>query len=411
MAINYSATLYPRNDTTVDTGTGIDIRLLGSTAGSTDTTQSVTWTNAQDNIERTFDPATAAGATNTNNAGTTLFKMGYALRLSEDMTPGDDTNCDSILTAGTLSVNLETTITSAGGTLPSTADATITHRASLWQYKPSTDTGTLIAAGSQATTWTNAERGTYKTTTVSVVVGSVVTFAAGEVLLLQVGANSGTLGNPALGTQTYTFTFRLGSVTRIDWATNQGIRQVCTLTTSTSSAGVPTRNYGITPTVYTSVAAGHTTYSKLSTLAKSFALTAVAAASRTGLLVLALPRDLIATATPSYNRQAAAQRTANLTAQGAVISHNRALSIGRLATGIGIATYLKQVTASKSFTLNGVGTSTFSKFTIANREFTVVGQARIVMTGPNASMISMPLDDIPDGGVVAGPTYIFPVLD
>lgn len=409
MAINYSATLYPRNDTTVDTGTGIDIRLLGSTAGSTDTTQTFTWTHAQDNIERTFDPATAAGATNTNNAGTTLFRMGYALRPTEDMTPVDDTNCDTILTTGTLTVNLETTITSAGGTLPSTADVTITHRASLWKYNPSTDTGTLIAAGSQATTWTNAERGTYKTTAVSINIGSTVTFATGEVLLLQAGANSGTLGNPALGTQTYTFTLRLGSVTRIAFTSGQGVRQFCSLAISSSAAGTPSRNYSIVPTGYDVIAQGVSSYSRLSTIAKSFATTAAAIASRTGLLVLALPRNLISAGTPSYSRQATMARIFNLNAVGTV-ANNRTISLGRIATGIGVTSYLKQVTASKSFDLTGTGTPYYSKFTIANREFTIVGQGKIVMTGPNASTIAMPIDDIPDGGA-PGNTYIFPVLD
>jgi len=228
MGLERSSTLYLANGTTVDTGTGIDVRLLSATnGGANDVTQTCTATHTQDNVERTFDPATA-GVTTAADA-TTLQKLGWALRLSNDMTPTDDTNCDATLLAGTATVSIDVAITLSGGTTLSSN--TPTWKASLWRYNPSTDTGTLIGSGSNGTTaWNPAtESGTFKTISISISVGSTVTFAAGEVLMLQVGLNTGTLGNPLAGTITYTFTLRIdNSTTKIAWAAGQSIAQLCT---------------------------------------------------------------------------------------------------------------------------------------------------------------------------------------
>lgn len=230
MSIETADILFPVNTTTVDTGAGVDVRRLSDTAGANDVTQTATATHTQDNVERTLDPATA-GVTNTNNAGTTMFKMGWALRLSEDMTPDDDTNCNAVLTDGTINVLLDVTINQSGGTYASGSYGP-TWRASLWRYNPSTDTGTLIAVGSVATpTWTiggvGVDLGTFKTATVSINVPANVEFQPGEILLLQVGLNTGTIPNPTLGTGTWTYTLRLGSVTKVDFVAGQGVRQVC----------------------------------------------------------------------------------------------------------------------------------------------------------------------------------------
>lgn len=248
MGIQTAAILYPVNTTTVDTGTGIDIRLLDSAeAGADDDTQTAQATHAQDDVERTFDPATGA-VTNTNNAGTTLFKMGWALRLTEDMTPSDDTNCNAVLTSGSLNFTLSVCIDQTGGTYTA-GNYGPTWRASLWRYDPATDTGTLIGASSDgATSWNYTpaagDLGTFKSVNMVLSVPSQVEFAQGEILLLQVGLNTGTVPNPTLGTATWTYKLRVdNSGTNITFAASQGIRQVCFTTGAgagiASVAGVP----------------------------------------------------------------------------------------------------------------------------------------------------------------------------
>ena len=215
MASQTATTLYPVNTTTVDTGTGIDVRFLDTATGSADTTQTVAFTHTNDSVERTFDPATG-GVTNTNNAGTTLFKTGWALRLSQDMTPANDTVNDTILPAQTLTVNLVLTATQSGGTYVSGV-FTPTVRASLWRYNPATDTGTLIAAGTNAATSWNAasEMGQSRNVAIPITLPATVFGAAkgttAEILMLQVGLNTGTVPNPTIGTANWVVTLTVGT--------------------------------------------------------------------------------------------------------------------------------------------------------------------------------------------------------
>lgn len=262
MPLNTSTVLYFLNTTTVDTGTGIDIRLLSSSTGAADQTQTFTYTHTQDSIERTFDPATAAAATNTNNAGTTLFKCGWALRLSNDMTPTDDANCNAMLVAQTLNVNLYLRSNQTGGTYTG-GNFTPTVRASLWKYNPSTDTGTLIAAGTAAPTWavTGGTNNTFQSVAVPITVASNVEFDPAEVLYVQAGMNSGTIPNPTLGTGTFTITLEANSSnTNLTFGTNGEISQVCFLfgsatgSGSASGAGVP-----VLPTTGTGTGTGTAT--------------------------------------------------------------------------------------------------------------------------------------------------------
>ncbi|MFA6204211.1 MAG: hypothetical protein WC710_13625 [Gallionella sp.] len=242
MSLSTAAVLYPVNSTTVDTGTGIDIRLLDSAeAGANDDTQTATATHTQDGVERTFDPATA-GVTNTNNANTTLFKMGWALRLTEDMTPTDDTNCNAMLTSGTLTVNLSATINQSGGTYL-TGSYTPEWKASLWRYDPTANTGTLIASGTGTgtPTWNytpaTGDLGTFKTVAISIAVPSNIEFLQGEILLLQVGLSTFTIPNPTLGTATWTYTLRVdNSSTNVTWAADQAIAAICGMVGSSSGA-------------------------------------------------------------------------------------------------------------------------------------------------------------------------------
>lgn len=248
MTIQTAGTLYLDNGTNVDTGAGIDVRFLNaSNPGVADSTQTASFSHTNDNVERTFDPATAA-VTNTNNAGTTLFRTGWALRLSQDMTPTDDTNCNAALVAQTITVTIRTTATQSGGTYAS-GTFQPTFRASLWEYDPTTDAGTLIGAGSSnTTTWNVAavggDLGTTKTVTITITLSALWEFTQGRVLLLQLGLNTGTVPNPTLGTGAFIQSVTIADPTdptTVVFGTS-GIRTLCastgTATTTSSADGV-----------------------------------------------------------------------------------------------------------------------------------------------------------------------------
>lgn len=246
MGIETAAVLHLRDDTTVDTGVGINILLLSaSTTGFGPAEQSASATHTQDSVERTFDPL-VANVTNTNHAGDTLFKRGWALRLTDDMTPSDDTNCNAALTAGDATINLVCKINQTGGTYAG-GNYGPTWRASLWRYNISADTGVLIAAGSVATpTWgytpASGDLNTYKNVVININVPSIVEFQPGEVLLLQVGLNTGTIPNPTLGTATWTYTLAIepaGQNCNITWDTSptQGIRTLCPIDGTVAGVG------------------------------------------------------------------------------------------------------------------------------------------------------------------------------
>lgn len=243
MGIQTAAVLYLVNTTTVDTPTGGDIRLLDSAqAGPDDNTQTVTATHTQDNVERTFDPATG-GVTTVNEVGTGTLQFGWGLRLTEDMTPSDDTNCNAALTSGTLTINLQAAVSQSGGTYVS-GNYSPTWKAALWRYDPSTDAQTLIeSVASVATpTWNitpgTGDLGTFKAVSLSLVIDPLVEFAAGEILVLELGLNTGTIPNPTIGTATWTYTLRVdNSGTNITFASGQGIRTLCPIDGTSSGLG------------------------------------------------------------------------------------------------------------------------------------------------------------------------------
>lgn len=250
MGIQTAAVLYPVNTTTVDSGGAIDIRLLDSAqAGADDDTQTATATHTQDNVDRTFDPATA-GVTASADVNT-LQKLGWALRLSEDMTPPDDTNCNAFLRTGNLVVNVTVTITQAGGTYTTGTYAPL-WKASLWRYNPATDTATIIGFSANNTpSWNIApvggDLGTFKT--IAITFNSAAQFpngaefAAGEILLLQLGVKTQTIPNPTVGTATWTYTLRVDHTnTNITFVAEQGIRQICTLALDATGIGTASQD-------------------------------------------------------------------------------------------------------------------------------------------------------------------------
>lgn len=273
MSLTTATVFYLLNSTTVDTGTGIDVRFLSDTASSLDTTQTATATHTQDNVERTFDPATT-GVTAANDS-TTLQKLGWGLRVTNDVTPTDDTNCNAVLPAGTMTVNFSMALGWTGTPL---GNSTPIGKASIFRYNPTTDSGTLIASGQTTFAAWNAltENNAVKSVAISIVVGSNTELLQGETLLLQLGVNTGTLGNPLTGTITYTFTPQLGtSGTNVTLASGQDIAQVCYMTASSSGVATPSGSGALViPTSGSSSGTG--------TVSGTFVATGVMAGSSSG---------------------------------------------------------------------------------------------------------------------------------
>lgn len=239
MGIQTAAVLYPVNTTTVDTGVGIDIRLLDSAeAGANDDTQTVTATHTQDNQVRVFDPGST---NNTNRLGAEFQAEGWALRLADDMTPADDANCNAVLKAGTLTVNVQVAINQSGGTYASGTYAPF-WGTSLWRVNLAADTATLISnASAGSASWTVggifADLGTFKNVAITHAIAADVEFQPGEVLYLQCAVGTVTIPNPTVGTATWTYTLRVDNAnTNITFAAGQGIRTLCPI--GGTSAGV-----------------------------------------------------------------------------------------------------------------------------------------------------------------------------
>jgi hypothetical protein len=236
MGLQRAAVLYPVNTATVDTGTGIDIRLLDTVeAGADDDTQTVTATHTQDNVERTFDPATAAGAVVADTNA--LQKKGWALRLAEDCTPDDDANCNAFLVPANHVVNLQVAVDQAGGTYASGTYAPL-WKAALYRYNPATDTGVVVAStGNNSLSWNvtpvTGDLGAFKnialTFNAAAQFPNGVELQQGEILLLQLGVRTQTIPNPTLGTATFTYTLRVDNAnTNITFASSGGgIAQLC----------------------------------------------------------------------------------------------------------------------------------------------------------------------------------------
>lgn len=240
MAVDRSATLYPKNATTVDSGGAVDVRILSSTNGSTAEANTVTCAHTADNTERTFDPGSSINSILDCRSSQ---KLGWALRLTEDMTPSDDTNCNVLLPAQTVSVGIRVSMAASGGTGYTGGVHTPTFRLALFAYDPATDTGTHITdAASAALSWdltpVTGDGGALKNTTFTMTVVSDYEFPQGTILLLQVGLNTGTLANPVTGTTTYTFTYRSDSNSSfVTWAAGKLLTSLCGMAGSAAGVG------------------------------------------------------------------------------------------------------------------------------------------------------------------------------
>lgn len=223
-----SPILYLRNTTTVDTGGGANVRYLNhSNGGAVVDGATITATHTQDGLLCTWNPAFNATP---GNDPATMVKLGWGVLLTE-MDPGDP-NCVVRIVPQTVRLWLDIRGERSGAVPVQNATGWFL-RCSLWRYNVVTDTGVQIAQADSATdTWGFIANTTITKNDVEVdfVIASEATFAADEILMLQCGMTTGTLGNPlAAGTVTYVFTILIdqASATRMQTLT-QGMRRKCT---------------------------------------------------------------------------------------------------------------------------------------------------------------------------------------
>lgn len=382
MGIQRANVLYPVNTTTVDTGAGIDIRLLDSAqAAATDETQTATATHTQDNQQRTFDPATA-GVTANVGAHVTAGK-GYALRLSEDMTPDDDTNCNAYLLGGEPTVNLLVRLNQAGGTYSAGTYAPV-WLAALWSWNPSTNVGTLLKWGtSNSASWNIApiggDLGTLKSVAIPLAVGGAnpYEFPAGEIALLQIGVGMGTIPNPTLGTATWTYSLLVDDVnTNLTWGSGKGIRQACILSSNNVGNGTVARVVDV-GLLRSATGKGALTESRVVVASKFFTLDGRGTVTR--VMELELDESLIGVGAATESRAVIASKEFTLDGRGSV-TRVFALALDLDVVGVGAVDAQKAVLATKEFTLDGCGVPTHSKLTQAAREFSLVGKGVVTRT-------------------------------
>lgn len=399
MGIQRALTLYPRNDTTLYTGTGVDVRLLSDTqSGSLDVTQTCVADNTQDNVERTFDPATA-GVTTVADART-LQNKGWALRLTDDMTPGDDTNCDVRIPAQTVAVSVDVALAWTGTPL---AQSNPTWRCVLWGYNPVALTAGVIGsfAGVGPGWAILTDNGVFKTVTFNIS-AAATTFPQGTILLAQFGLNTGTLGNPAIGTSTYTFTLRVDSVnTKLTLASS--LIQTCSLSSSLVGDGVTTRNGLATAMSDDLVGAGVLTESRGVVAAKSFDLVGDGVLSRQ--LAVAETKNMTGDGTVTESRGVVASKTFDLVGDGTITPGSLDIGVPRDLVGDGVLDVAKTVVASKTFDLVGEGTITELHPVQAFRTFNLVGDGTISGSAdipfPNIPTGDCPSDWTPNDGLKA----------
>lgn len=374
-----AAALYPLNTTTVDTGTGIDVRYLDDVQpGATDSSQSVRNATQASNSERCFDPGNTLDTTVTN-AATTLSKKGFALLLA-DMAVVDTTNCLATLVAQTATIAWTGTATGTGAGNVGANDV-LTPRASLWKYSPSTDTATLIVGGS-GTAVTISALLAYTNTAYSASVSLSVpltTFTTSEVLYLQIGGNVACGAGLLSGARTSTWTLEVDvSTTSLVFAT-QGLRQICTLSHSIAGESAVSREGLIAALLPRQIVGeGSITYVKAASVAKTFLLVGEGISSL--IRDVSISRVVIGEGLASFSRAVLAAKSFDIAGEGIATQSASSLDLARSAIGEGAATIVKVAIVSKTFDLAGEGKVTEIHPVQAYRTFNLVGEALASMS-------------------------------
>lgn len=413
MAISRAEFVYPVNSTTqYITGSGLtrDVRLLAdSQPGADEINNIVTLLHTDDNVERVFDPATTNSTGAQNSQALVGNGFGWAYRLTNDMTPGDDTNCNILLAAGDLQLQYRVNCTRSGGTYLGTEANNafvVAIRCGLIDYDPVAGTGSLIVGGTNNLTWTNAglsaDLGTQK------LGGFTMTIPAGgyevpqgHILLLQISVRSGLLPNPSLGgTGTFSFTlYTDNSSTYLRHHVNLGLKQLCRLSNDNVGSGVPTQSPLQITQPRSATGDGVPTYTRAAIIAKAFSLVGDGVPTETQATTYSRIFSLTGDGVPTESRAVVAAKSFSLTGDG-VTSQNFHAGITRDAVGDGVPTYTRVVVAAKAFSLvadgtatgnmaitqprsaTGDGVPTMTRAVVAAKAFSLIGDGVVTQSQP-----------------------------
>lgn len=437
------------------------IRALDDDAPAANTTTTVTWTTATI-TEKTVRPVTANAAD-----GDQSINNGWAFNNSADPGLNSVAQARRKILAGAWNFSMQMTLNTPA--VLDTHALTITARVYRVATGGGTRTLLFSATSANQTasatvTWSSASQPQIILGAGEVIlVGFTATSASTQALVL--GANTNTVMTVALGANTWVEVPDPGI--RTDYAQEANIigdgveTRVLAVAASRSATGdgVPTESRSVSasksfslvgdgavtrmlaPALSRSVTGdGVPTESRSVQASKTFNLTGDGTATRT--LAPALSRqatgDGVATESRSVQasktftvtgdgvvtetRSVQAQRSFSLTGDG-VPTRNVAVALSRNATGDGTVTESRSVNASKTFNLTGDGSVTRvvaveldrdvtgdgvvteARTVQAQRSFSLVGTGNIVITGPNASTITIPIDEVPSGEGGGGTTY------
>jgi hypothetical protein len=404
--VDKSLVWYLRNDETVDTGTGIDVRVMRDSSSTADSSQTWTSTNSQQGQFRVFDPATLGSNTNTDPFNV-FTGRGWAIRPADSLP--DDPRCKLLVPAQMYRVNAVMALEWSGSPV---GDITIQCRVALCRYNPTTNTGSIIAASAGSFPSWNAlgspESGTQQSVAPQISVPTTV-LERDEVLMLQVGVRLTTTPGPLLGgTVTYTGRLFIGgpSATRMDMEISDlPFQQQCYVSDGSDGSGAADRELVIV---------------------RALKQADAAAAGSKNLLVVRAQRDASA--------GGAADRTLRLrhgdallgeghAARALTVSHDQGaqapafthkeLLVRRSAEdvpGTGVSDFSREWDAYRYAARQGTGETTFSRTVIFVRSATANAVGEV---DPNEARIALPIADLPaagDGGTV-NIRKIFPIFD
>lgn len=225
------ALLYLRNAVVDTTGTPtVNIRTIDdANAAVVDNTQTVTATHTQDNVKRTFTPAGTSNAVRNSDA---FWGVGWAIP-PVDFTP-TDSRCKAFLPAGTVQVQAVGTVARSATPLADTGNVFID--AALFKYKVAANTATYISHSASAplthALLLNASVAFNTPINITIPAGGI-TFESDEILLVQMGIDTGAMGNPLTGTITYTWTLSIDTNAATRMApSGSGLRVKCAVASS-----------------------------------------------------------------------------------------------------------------------------------------------------------------------------------
>lgn len=368
------------------------IKKLEEVAPAANATTTNTWTTTTPQVRTHVPLAASSTATDTSSDNGWALNNGGADGLGSTATE------NRMILAGVWGFSMSYTL-NAPATLTTIACTVV---AKVYRVASAGGSRTLLFSASSANfsatgviTWNSASQ-------------SKFTLAAGEVIEVGFVPTSAATAN-ALGTITNTvLILNLGSSSFFT-VPSPGVRTDYLRSLATIGVGIVTQVRAVT---------------------KLFSVVGVGTIAQTRAVITSKTFSLGGTGVPTLSKFTQVSRTFNFIGQGTA-TRNVVVGETRSLIGIGTPTFVRSANVVKSFsligtgtvprnalviiflsrTVNGTGTTTLVKASQIYRTFGLAGYGHLLTTGPNATTIAVPIDEIPGGSVAPTTTYIFPILD